>query len=557
MKQLCLLSCTAALLLSACASMPTQLERQLPGPLERDWPFVYEQWGNHEFESIVYAGETNPRRREFDSVHQQWRSEGVSLDGYWQPEEAEFWGFDEHRVPLNGRLWIPQGPGPFPLVLIAHGNSDYSLRSYEGYGYLGEFLASHGFVVASMDHSYLNGQSYENDARGVLILHHGEQLIRWSDTSGHPLEGLIDSEAIGVVGHSRGGSAALLAARMAQLDRFPGDSTTLMDWTIGIDAVVAIAPTEGQFRLAGKPTVPRGIDSLIIHGSYDGDVDVPGSLTNFYADFAPVSDGTQRYFAYLPRANHNQFNSVWAPSQDFRFPLSLDQIDAWEQQLAARSLISRFLLAQMAGESSLLEPLDQSTYDVQITRRGSSWTPVHDFADDDLPWTGPAMELFSFEAVDWTEEQLWMDRSFGFGWGSHWVDLYYARLSLQQLAGKDPGIERQGTFKLRFEQPRHFSALRFNLAYQPEDGNETPALSMAIRLVREDGTETEHQLESVVPLQEDPVILSQGRPHLIFQTQDLSLNGTMEVAEMILEFSGTPDYDLYIGPILAQETEHE
>jgi hypothetical protein len=30
--------------------------------------------------------------------------------------------FDEDKLPLNARVWYPDGFGPFPLVLIVHGN---------------------------------------------------------------------------------------------------------------------------------------------------------------------------------------------------------------------------------------------------------------------------------------------------------------------------------------------------------------------------------------------------------------------------------------------------
>ena len=51
-------------------------------------------------------------------------------------------------LPLNARVWHPAGDGPFPLVLVVHGNHRMEDFSDPGYAYLGETLASRGFIVA-------------------------------------------------------------------------------------------------------------------------------------------------------------------------------------------------------------------------------------------------------------------------------------------------------------------------------------------------------------------------------------------------------------------------
>ncbi len=43
-----------------------------------------------------------------------------------------YWGFDFDKLPLNARVWYPDGPGPFPLVLIVHGNHQMELWSDPG-----------------------------------------------------------------------------------------------------------------------------------------------------------------------------------------------------------------------------------------------------------------------------------------------------------------------------------------------------------------------------------------------------------------------------------------
>lgn len=68
-----------------------------------------------------------------------------------------FWGFDYTQLPLNGRVWYPEGEGPFPLVLIVHGNHSMAHFSDPGYAYLAEHLASRGIIAVSVDQNFLNG----------------------------------------------------------------------------------------------------------------------------------------------------------------------------------------------------------------------------------------------------------------------------------------------------------------------------------------------------------------------------------------------------------------
>lgn len=65
---------------------------------------------------------------------------------------------------LKGLIGVPDGSGPFPLVIIFHGshsNDDESLRFGTGYDYLVEALAGQGIVTASLDISKAYIWKYE------------------------------------------------------------------------------------------------------------------------------------------------------------------------------------------------------------------------------------------------------------------------------------------------------------------------------------------------------------------------------------------------------------
>src|SRR5208283_5979887 len=104
---------------------------------------------------LFYGSGTDIRRPEYgSSVAIKTHSVDASLffkdfKGWKRWTRKKYWGFDMDSLPLNARVWYPEGPGPFPLVLIVHGNHEMSQFSDPGYAYLGELLASRGFILAS------------------------------------------------------------------------------------------------------------------------------------------------------------------------------------------------------------------------------------------------------------------------------------------------------------------------------------------------------------------------------------------------------------------------
>ena len=81
----------------------------------------------------------------------------VSIGARDREEREKDWGFDFKKLPINGRVWYPEGDGPFPLVLIVHGNHNMKDFSDPGYGISGELLASRGFILVSVDENFING----------------------------------------------------------------------------------------------------------------------------------------------------------------------------------------------------------------------------------------------------------------------------------------------------------------------------------------------------------------------------------------------------------------
>jgi len=225
-------------------------------------------------------------------------------------------------VPLHAVGYYPEGAGPFPLVLIVHGNHDPAEFSYPGYDYLTSHLATHGFIAVSVEEDFLNGSvSGEMDARGIVLLRHLQLFREWNRTPGHPLYGKIQMSRIGLAGHSRGGEGVAVAWEFNTTKHNPDDPNH--DFNFHIRALYAIAPVDGQLGVMFPQYVtPRNVDYFVMHGSHDGDV------SNFqghpiYDRALPVDEETtgEKGLLFVQGANHGQWNEIWAPGGD-PFPIS-------------------------------------------------------------------------------------------------------------------------------------------------------------------------------------------------------------------------------------------
>ena len=274
--------------------------------------------GKFGVKSLYYGSGTDKRRAEYrDSVTIKTRAVNGTpyLRGGDKKKLAarwKYWGFDEKRLPVQARVWYPDGPGPFPLVLIVHGNHNMKQFSDPGYAYLGEQLASRGYILASVDENFLNGDlRNENDARGWMLLQHLSAWREWSADPKSPFYKRVDLSNIALIGHSRGGEAVAVAAAFNRLSRYPDDARVTFNFGFGIKSVVAIAPVDGQYRPSDKGTPLENVNYLVLHGSHDSDVQTFMGVRQY--ERVRFTDGGNwvKGALYIYRANHGQFNTVW------------------------------------------------------------------------------------------------------------------------------------------------------------------------------------------------------------------------------------------------------
>ena len=394
------------------------LSRQLlqaESPLER---------GPYQVSSLYYGSGTDKNRAEYrDSVAFTAgavdASKFVSL-GSSAKSRNEYWGFKPDSFPLNARVWYPQGSGPFPLVLVVHGNHDMKDFSDPGYEYLGRHLASRGFIMASLDMNFINGTRSENDGRGWLFLKHLEAWEAFNEDPENPFFGLVDMGNLGIMGHSRGGGAVGHAVAFNQLSHYPDDATVTWDFGFDIKAGVAIAPVDGQYKPSSRFTPMENVNYLVFHGSHDGDVSSFNGLRAYKR--VSFTDGEPHFKAsvFVYRANHGQWNTVWGPhDRGARTGRSLDLrqlLEGEEQRQFALVYVTSFLEASLKGREDYLPLfrdhrviggwLPKTMYFTQFQE--SSFRPLANFEEDIDVTTGTAhgVQIRGDSLATWRENVL-------------------------------------------------------------------------------------------------------------------------------------------------------
>ncbi|MGF1570807.1 MAG: hypothetical protein ACFCVD_22490 [Nodosilinea sp.] len=255
--------------------------------------------------------------------------------------------FQTMPLPLTGVIALPDGEGPFPLVVVLHGRHEgchfapegqsqwpcapgTETRFDVGFAALAQGLAEAGYGVLAPNLNAAFSETYgaTDETRNDLADQRSPQIIdahltRLAEANegqsidfGIALAGQIDLSTIAIVGHSMGGGAAALSA----LSRQPNVSAAALAAGLGpVSALVLVSPTRSQ-PIEQRPEVYAlpDVPSAVLVGGCDRDIFDLSSLYFFETASQAPSRTSLATSVLLLGANHNYFNGAISEDDYYR-----------------------------------------------------------------------------------------------------------------------------------------------------------------------------------------------------------------------------------------------
>jgi predicted dienelactone hydrolase len=259
----------------------------------------------------------------------------------------------------------------FPLVLMSHGFGGWNTQ----FSNLGETLASHGYIVASIDHNDVPITS-----KSGFLLSFGNVLLNRAQDQRQVLTRLladanglnIDPEKVALLGYSMGGYGALSTAGASYdpasktMSQLPASARTsgAPDIAARIDALIVLAPWGGQpdsrVWTAGslsQVTAP----TLVIDGDHD-------DVVNFKQGVSWIFDqmrGADRHMLIFRDARHNIVGNPVPSTAKTAFPvIEFMNEPVWRQDrinMINQHFITAFLDLHLKNDAAKLAYLNVPT----------------------------------------------------------------------------------------------------------------------------------------------------------------------------------------------------
>jgi hypothetical protein len=307
-------------------------------------------------------------------------------------------------IELTGEIKAPTdlGTTAHPVIVLMHGRhvTTYnpttggaalewppvapriSIPSYQGYDYLGDVLASQGYVVISIGTNGINARDNGAGDAGALAraqlmqrtfgiledlnrdgmintrpadaTHPGTDLFSGPVSPfGTRYVGALDLQNVGIMGHSRGGEGVVRSYNLNQSLGSP----------YGIKAVFALAPIDAtNSRINNVPFA-------VLLPYNDGDVSTLEGA-HFYDDsrYNVPGDTGAKFSIEVMGANHNFYNTVWSPglfpfigappgfggTTDDGNPGPPSRLTETQQQGTGLAYMSAFFRTYVGGETQFL-----------------------------------------------------------------------------------------------------------------------------------------------------------------------------------------------------------
>jgi dienelactone hydrolase len=181
---------------------------------------------------------------------------------------------------------VPDGPGPFPLVVFAHGSGGHERKTtmlLDAWARAGHVVAAPAFPMTNDDvQPRVIGDYVEQPGDVTTVI---DNVLAESEAASGPLAGAVDADRIGLAGHSLGGATmyGLVADTCCRDDR--------------VDAVIALSAPRLPFPEGSA--APSNLPLLVVHGTADGSVPYDSGRAVYDAWTGP------KWFLTLERGPHS------------------------------------------------------------------------------------------------------------------------------------------------------------------------------------------------------------------------------------------------------------
>lgn len=407
------------------------------------------------------------------------------------------------KAPVAGKVWYPKNGKKCPVVFIIHGNHNINTPSYLGYDYLGEYLASHGYVFVSVDENVLNLRSNENDGRAVLLLENIKTVESFNLDKNNPLYGMMDLENIALMGHSRGGESIATAYLFNSMSEYPSNGSFKFDYNFNIKSLIAIAPSNAQYKPAGHQVELENVNYLLLQGANDQDVST--FMGNVQYENVSFTDNEEyiKSSLYIAGANHGQFNSKWG-LYDLSYPFTrwynVGNFIKSKEQKSILKMYSKVFLDKTLGKNDTYGDLltDYAKYSKYLPEtvyiqqyNTSAFQCISDFEEDSNLKTASDTEtsIYTGKMSIWTEEMLFFSS-----------ESFYSEKDNHALFLKwDEGLEPDVTFSFKRAKNLKDSAIQFDICDINEDNiEEVKNMDMTIVLLDTYGNEISANMNKFV-----------------------------------------------------------
>ncbi|MDG1706300.1 MAG: alpha/beta hydrolase-fold protein [Porticoccaceae bacterium] len=220
----------------------------------------------------------------------------------------------------------PLESGSFPLILLSHGFTGYRTQMF----YLGEHLASHGYVVVGIDHKDSTNaeiKTPEDRPAGMISTLYNRArdqqfLLDYFSEQPSPVESIVDTDRAAIIGHSMGGFGAIntvggcfdFTYKMLKEFGIPAPVALVMPLALNscyagrdkIDprwkAVQLFAPWGGEYAVHSAEAMANiSVPTLYVAGDQDNTSGFTQGIEKLYKQ----TGGKHNYLLLFENARHN------------------------------------------------------------------------------------------------------------------------------------------------------------------------------------------------------------------------------------------------------------